>query len=30
MVIINKKGSHNGKLKKVFKKKYIKVGIEIM
>jgi hypothetical protein len=28
MVIINRKGSHIGKLKKTFKKKYIKIGIE--
>jgi len=30
MVIINKKGSHIGKLKEAFKKKYIKVGMDIM
>jgi len=30
MVIISKKGSHTGKLKDAFRKKYIKVGIEII
>jgi hypothetical protein len=30
MVIINRKGSHTGRLKDAFKKKYKKVGIKIM